>query len=110
MLAEWFMDDDGEFKVRIDGVVHPADAAVPNGPIGDDPEAFAPFGVGAVDREQLLAALRGKYASPDLPRVRAEVQHWNIVTALNLAPEPMTVGFRHVEESGLSGVRVGGSA
>ncbi len=92
MLVEWTEDDDGQFCPMIGDVVHPADFEIPQGPIGDDPAAFAPFAAGPPDLDAIGAALRDE---GDHAYVMAEVQHWEIVKALGLPPQALTEGYRH---------------
>lgn len=92
MLVDWLIDDDGDTKFRMDGVVYPADAEYPTGPSGADPQVLAPFGVGVVDLERLGAVLRGEIG--ETGRLRAEGQHWTIAEVLNLDPRALTTAFR----------------
>ncbi|WP_144126240.1 hypothetical protein [Catellatospora sichuanensis] len=96
MLVDWFIDDDGRAMFRIGEVEYPADAAHPTGPSGADPQVFAPFGVGAVDRERLAAVLRGE--TGDAERLRAEEQHRLILEVLHLDPSALTTAFRGFHE------------
>ncbi|GAA1398473.1 hypothetical protein [Catellatospora coxensis] len=105
VLVDWFIDDDGNAMFRIGDVEHPADAAHPTGPSGADPEVFAPFGVGVVDRERLAAVLRGEPV--DGERLRADDQHHRIIEALHLDPVALTTAFRGFLDGDLPGaVRV----
>ncbi|MEU9826266.1 hypothetical protein [Micromonospora chersina] len=92
MAVEWFEDDDGQFKPRLDGKVLAPDQ-LPEGPLGDDAAAFAPFSVGAPNLDGIAAALR----NADGDRF-AEEQHVAIMTSLGLPPDALTVGFRHVRQ------------
>ncbi|WP_422742685.1 hypothetical protein ACN27B_30095 [Micromonospora sp. WMMD754] len=92
MIVEWFEDDDGEFKPRLDGKVLPP-GQLPEGPLGDDAAAFAPFAVGAPHLDGITAALR----NADGDRF-AEGQHAGIMESLKLPPDALTVGFRHVRQ------------
>lgn len=105
MLVDWFIDDDGDAGFRIGDVEYPADAAPPTGPSGADPQAFAPFGVGAVDPERLAAVLRGRTgAAGGLP---ADDQHHMILEVLHLDPNALTADFRGFRSEDLPGaVRV----
>ncbi|WP_433788593.1 hypothetical protein [Actinoplanes sp. CA-252034] len=94
MLVEMFEDDDGQFHPMIDNVVYPVDFQIPEGPVGDDPAAFAPFAAGPPDLNAIGAALRGEI---DAPHVMAEVQHWAIIEALGLPPQALTTAYRHCE-------------
>ncbi|MEU8661134.1 hypothetical protein [Actinoplanes philippinensis] len=93
MTVEMFEDDEGRFHPMIDNVVYPVDFEVPEGPIGDDPEAFAPFAAGPLDVDAVGAALR------DSPSVMAEIQHWAIIEALGLPPQALTTAYRHCDPS-----------
>jgi hypothetical protein len=92
MLVDWFIDDGGRSRFRLDGVEYPAAAPSPTGPLGTDPHGLAPFGVGEIDLDRLAAALRGGDVDD---RVEAEAQHWTILEALNLDPRALTTAFRH---------------
>jgi hypothetical protein len=96
MTVEWFEDDDGEFKPMIDGVVYPPDHVIPKGPLGADADAFVPFAVEPPDLDRIGAALRGEIELGDAPYLMAEQQHWEIMAALGLSPESLTIGHRHV--------------
>jgi hypothetical protein len=95
MLVDWFIDDDGESRFRIDGVEYPADAPHPTGPHGADPALLAPYGVGDVDHDGLGAALRGELEEDE--RVLAERQHLRILEAMNLDPLWLTTAYRWVD-------------
>jgi hypothetical protein len=92
MVVESFEDEDGRFHPVIDGVVYPVDFKVPEGPVGDDPVAFAPFAVGPPDLDAIAAALRdeGTFAY-----VMAEVQHEELIEALGLPTGALTTAYRH---------------
>jgi hypothetical protein len=97
MLVEMFEDDDGQFHPVIDNVVYPVDFPIPEGPIGDDPEAFAPFAAGAPDLDAVGTALRGDGDEDDAPHRMAEGQHWGIIEALGLPPQALTTAYRHCD-------------
>jgi hypothetical protein len=92
MLVEMFEDDDGQFHPMIDNVVYPVDFEIPEGPIGDDPAAFAPFAAGPPDLDAIAAALRDQ---GDYAYVMAEIQHEAIIEALGLPSQALTTGYRH---------------
>ncbi|MEV4482328.1 hypothetical protein [Micromonospora coxensis] len=97
-VVDVFFDDDGtEYLAGFDGTRYAVDETPPGGPGGADPEAFAPLGVGPVDRAQLGAALRGDVPLDGAPRLFAQQQHRAIVVALNLDPTPLGRAFRHVD-------------
>jgi len=119
MLVDWFMDDQDRSRFRIGDVDQPEDAVPPTGPLGTDPDALAPFGVGEVDRERLRAALEGDVdrtlraaldgEDPDWLRsaldatpIWAELQHRLILEALNLDPAGLTTAFRYGVEGGVA--------
>jgi hypothetical protein len=95
MLVETFEDDDGQFHPMIDNVVYPVDFKIPEGPIGDDPVALAPFAVGPPDLDVVGAALRGEINEGEAPHLMAEAQHWAIIDALGLPPKALTTAYRH---------------
>jgi len=97
MVVETFEDDDGQFHPVIDDVVYPVDFEIPEGPIGDDPAAFAPFAAGPPDLNALGAALRGENPADDAPYPMAEIQHWAIIEALGLPPRALTTAYRHCD-------------
>lgn len=101
MLAETFEDDDGQFHPVIDNVVYPVDFEIPEGPIGDDPAAFAPFAAGPPDLDAVGAALRGEDEEGYLLDLMAEEQHWEIIEALGLPPEALTTAYRHCDPADL---------
>ena len=79
-------DDDGE-ELLVDrlGRVYRDFDEVTHGPYGDDPSAFAPLGLGAVDLDALGAVLRGE--------ARAEERHHEILHLLNLTPGPLQMTY-----------------
>jgi len=97
MLVEMYEDDDGQFHPMIDNVIYPVDFKVPEGPIGDDPAALAPFAVGPLDPDAVGAALRGEIDEGEAPRLMAEAQHWAIIDALGLPPQALTTAYRHCD-------------
>jgi hypothetical protein len=97
MLVETFEDDDGQFHPMIDNVVYPVDFEIPEGPIGEDPAAFAPFAAGPPDLDAIGAALRGENDEGAAPYLMAEDQHWAIIEALGLPPRPLTTAYRHCD-------------
>lgn len=101
MLVDWFIDDDGSTRFRIDDVEYPADAPDPQGPLGADPLALAPFGVDPVDLERLGAALRGEFEGRG--PVFAEFQHRLILAAMNLDPRGLTTAYRWARAGDLPG-------
>lgn len=90
MIVEWFEDDDGQFKPRLDGKVLPPDQ-LPEGPLGDDAAAFAPFSAGTPNLDSVAAALRNVDGYEF-----AEDQHAAIMRSLGLPPDALTVAFRHI--------------
>jgi hypothetical protein len=84
-VIEDFDDDDEPILVDRLGRTFRDESAVVHGPFGDDPERFAPLGLGDVDLATLGAALRG----PE----RAETQHHEILHALNLTPGPLQMTY-----------------
>jgi hypothetical protein len=100
MLVEMFEDDDGRFHPMIDNVVYPVDFEIPEGPIGDDPAAFAPFAAGPPDLDAVGTALRGVNDEDDAPYLMAEDQHWAIIEALGLPPQALTTAYRHCDPAG----------
>ena len=94
VTVDVFEDDDGQFKVRIDGVLYPTDhAPTSRGPAGARVEQFLHLGSGQVDVEQLGRALRGGPHTKDTPWLFAEQQHWLIIEALGLDPRLLACGF-----------------
>ncbi|MEU4477651.1 hypothetical protein AB0F68_06200 [Micromonospora sp. NPDC023966] len=92
IFVDWFIDDEGDTKFRVNGVAYPADADCPTGPSGADPRVLAPFGAGPVDLERLGAILQGELNETGWRL--AEQQHWAIAEALNLDPRALTAAFR----------------
>lgn len=101
MLVDWFIDDDDVCRFRIGEVEYPAGAPAPQGPLGADPDALAPFGVGTVDLSRLGAALRGEFQGQQ--RVFAEFQHRLILNAMNLDPRGLTLAYRWARAEDLPG-------
>jgi hypothetical protein len=97
MLVEMFEDDDGEFRLRIDGVVYPADFEVPHGPTGDDPAAFAAFATGPLDLDAVGSALRGEIDGRKVPHLTGEDQHRAIIEALGLPTRALSTAYRHCD-------------
>jgi len=84
--------DAGLIRV-INGVAYTEDDPnAPRGPHGADPEPFLRFGIGDIDRHELRRLLR---SAPNY--VFADDLHHDILTALNLATEPMTTSYRQLE-------------
>ncbi|MEV4278881.1 hypothetical protein [Actinoplanes xinjiangensis] len=99
MLVEWFEGDDGVIRPGIGGVAFPPGHALPEGALGADADAFAPFATAEPDLARIGAALRGQVA-PDRDRIRrqfAEAQHTAIIAALGLPPQALTVAYRHTD-------------
>src|SRR5262245_3450593 len=73
----------------------------PSGPQGDEPAAFAPFGVDPIDLDRLGAALRGDFGgrTPGY----AEFQHRLILKAMNLEPRGLTTAFEWARVEDLPG-------
>jgi hypothetical protein len=68
---------------------------LPQGPLGVDATAFAPFADGTPDLDRIGAALGGAEESDDW--MFAELQHRAIIESLGLPSEPLTLGHRHVD-------------
>ncbi|WP_433890823.1 hypothetical protein [Streptomyces sp. CA-111067] len=98
-LGQPFEDEHGVMKIEFDDVLYDADdPALPIGPRGADPAAFAPFGTGTVDLARLGALLRGENLTED-EQIFAEHRHWSVAESLNLRPSPLTTAYRHTKAS-----------
>ena len=98
MLADPVETDEG-MMFEVDGVRY-SEEALPQGPVGDDPAAIEPFGVGTVDLRWLANALYGREGEGT--RIFAEQLHMEIIEALNLKPDLLTRAFRHTDVSDLA--------
>lgn len=111
VTVDVFEDLDGEFKVRIEGVLYPEDQApIPQGPAGARPEPFFPFGSSHMDVEKLERALRGGPHEAGTPWLFAEEQHSLIIEALGLDPHLLTLGFDQACAAEIPGARHVGAA
>lgn len=96
-LGQPHEDEHGVMKIEFGDVMYaPDDPALPSGPRGADPTAFAPFGTGTVDLDRLAALLRGENLTED-EQIFADHRHWSIAETLNLHPAPLTTAYRHTK-------------
>jgi hypothetical protein len=95
MLVDWFIDDNGETRFRIDDVEFPPEATAPSGPSGADPAWLVEFGLGDVDDDRLGAVMRGE-SSGGRP-ASAEDWHRQILDALHLDPRGLTTAYRQAQ-------------
>lgn len=103
-LGTSFEDDDGEMKVELGGVLYASDdESLPSGPCGADPEVFATFGTGHVDRDRLGALLRCEGLDDEDACMYGQGLHWAVSEALNLQPAALTEGYRHANVSDYPG-------
>jgi hypothetical protein len=107
MLVDWFIDEDGRTRFRIDDMEFPVDATAPSGPSGADPAWLVDFGLGEVDPDHLGAVMRGD-AIGERP-MPAHDWHRQILDVLNLDPRGLTIAYREAQRgSAVAGaVRIG---